>query len=83
MLRSFVGLVSLPRVLWHLKAPFTLVCLNKLVILRMCGEMKVNVAHFLLLMFVCGVACLVLYCIWYLNLCSILGGNLLCYAADG
>jgi len=37
-----VGLVSLPRVLWHLKGTFTLVCLNKLVILLMCGEMKVR-----------------------------------------
>jgi len=32
----------------HLKAILTLVCLNRLVILRMCGEVKVKVAHFAL-----------------------------------
>jgi len=42
-------------VLWHLNAIFMFVFLNRFVILRMCGEMKVNVTHFLFLfMFVCG-----------------------------
>jgi hypothetical protein len=35
-------------VLWHLKAILRLVCLNRLVILHMCGEKKVKVAHFVL-----------------------------------
>ena len=43
---SFGGLISLPMVLWHLNATFTFVFLNKSVILRICGEMKVNVALF-------------------------------------
>jgi len=33
-------------VLLDLKAILTLVCLNRLVTLRMCGEVKVKVAHF-------------------------------------
>jgi hypothetical protein len=57
-------LVTLHIVLWHLKATFTLVFLNKFVILRMCFEVKVKVAHFLLLsVLVGGVACFVLFSI--------------------
>jgi len=51
-------------VLWHLNAIFTFVFLNKFVILHMCGEMKVNVAHFYVSVHVCVlwcVFCLLLY----------------------
>jgi len=57
MLRSFRGLVSLPTVLRHPNAISTLVCLNRSVTLRMCGEMKVNAANFLLFLLVCCVVC--------------------------
>ena len=44
-------------VLLHLKAILTLVGLKRLVILRMCGEVKVKVAHFVLFsVLVVGVA---------------------------
>ena len=42
--------MSCARVLLHLKAILTFVCLNRLVILCMCGEVKVKVADFV---FVC------------------------------
>ena len=38
--------MSCAMVLLDLKAILTLVCLNRLVILRMCGEVKGKVAHF-------------------------------------
>jgi len=54
--------------LLDLQAILTLVCLNRLVILRMCGEAKVKVAHFgLLSVFVGGVARVILRCIIFFN----------------
>jgi len=45
------------------------VCLNRLVILRMCGQVKVNVAHYgLLSVLVGGVVHVILCCISYFNL---------------
>ena len=38
--------MSCAMVLLDLKVILMLVCLNRLVILRMCGEVKVKVAHF-------------------------------------
>ena len=56
-------------VLLDLKAIITFVCLNRLVILRMCGEVKVKVAHFgLFSVLVGGVARSVLCCICCFNL---------------
>jgi hypothetical protein len=61
--------VSCAMVSLDLKAILTLVCLNRLVILRMCGEVKVKVAYFRLFsMFVEGVVRVVLCCIWCFNL---------------
>ena len=55
--------MSRAMVLLHLKAISTLACLNRLVILRVCGEVTVKVAHFVLFpAFVGGVA--FLCCIW-------------------
>ena len=51
-------------VLLDMKAIITFVCLNRLVILRMCGEVKVKVAQFgLLSVFVGGVSRVILCCI--------------------
>jgi hypothetical protein len=53
--------------LFDLKAILTLVCLNRLVILRMCGEVKGKVAHFGLFSFLvvgCGAHCSVLYLVF-------------------
>ena len=57
-------------VLLDLKAILTLVCLKMLVILRMCGEVKVKVAHFALFSVLVGggVARLIPCCIWCFNL---------------
>ena len=67
----------------HLNAIFMFVFLNRFVILHMCGEMKVNVAHFLFLfMFVCGAVCFVFCFIWRLSFCNIVGGRLLRYAVQ-
>ena len=53
------GFVSHAMVL-HLKAILTLVCLNRLVTLHMCGKVKVKVAHFVLFpVFMGGAACVV------------------------
>jgi len=61
--------VSCSVLLLDLKAIITFVCLNRLVILRMCGEVKVKVAHFgLLSVFVGGMARVILCSIWCLNL---------------
>ena len=51
-------------ILLDLKAILTLVCLNRLVILRMCGEVKVKVAHFGLLSVLVGVWC-ALFCVLF------------------
>ena len=76
------GFVRCAIVLWHLKAILRLVCLNRLVILRMFGEKKVKVAHFLLFffVFVIGVACIILYCICRFSLCIRVAGKLLVLA---
>jgi hypothetical protein len=51
-------------VLLHLKAILTLVCLNRLVILHMCGTIKVKVAHSVLFpAYVGSIACVILCCI--------------------
>jgi hypothetical protein len=61
--------VSCAMVLLNLTAILTLVCLNRLVILRMCGEVQVKVAHFgLFSVLVGGVVRVVLCCIWCFNL---------------
>jgi len=73
--------VSRAVVLLHLKAILTLVCLNRFVILRICGEVKVKVAHFVLFpAFVRGVACFILCCIWCFSLWSRVVRNLLFFA---
>ena len=73
--------MSRATVLLHLKAILTLVCLNRLVTLRMCGEVKVTVAHFMLFpALVGGVACILLCCIWCFRLWSRVVGNLLFFA---
>ena len=52
---SFLGLVMLAVVLWHLNAILPFVFLSVLVTLRICGEMYVNVAHLLFFfMLVCS-----------------------------
>ena len=71
--------MSRAMVLLHLKAILTLI--NRLVILRMYGEVKVKVAHFALSSaFVGGVACIILCCIWCFSLWSRVVGNLLFFA---
>jgi hypothetical protein len=61
--------VSCAMVLLDLKAILSLVCLNRLVILHICGEVKVKVAHFgLFSMLVGGVAHVILCYIWCFNL---------------
>ena len=73
--------MSRAKALLHLKAILTLVCLNRLVILHMCGEVEVKVAHFVLFpVFVGGVACIILCCIWCFSLWSKVIGNLLFFA---
>ena len=52
-------------VLLHLKAISTLVCLNRLVILLVCGEVTVKVAHFVLFPAFVG-GCSVHYSVLYL-----------------
>jgi len=49
----------------NLKAILTFVCLNTLVILHMCGEVKVKVAHFVSFPAFVG-GCSVHYCVLYL-----------------
>ena len=65
-------------VLRHLYAILMFVFLNILVTLRICGEMYVNVAHFLFLLS-CGAGCSVLCSIWCLSLCIIAGGKPFCW----
>ena len=65
-------------VLRHLYAILMFVFLNMLVTLRICGEMYVNVAHFLFLLS-CGAGCSVLCSIWCLSLCIIAGGKPFCW----
>jgi hypothetical protein len=80
-LRSGSDFVSDAVVLWHLKVILRLVCLNRLVILRMCGEEKVKVAHFILLfVFVGGAARIILCCICRFNLRIRVAGKLLALA---
>ena len=68
-------------VLFHLKVILTLVCLNRLVTLRLCGEVKVKVAHFVLFpAFVGSVLCIILCCIWCFGLWSRVVGNVLFFA---
>jgi len=56
-------------VLLHLKVILMLVCLNRLVILRMCGEVKVKVAHSgLFSVLVGGAARVILCCMWCFSL---------------
>ena len=56
-------------VLLDLKVILMLVCLNRLVILRMCEEVKVKFAHFGLFSVLVGcVVRSVLCCIWCFNL---------------
>jgi hypothetical protein len=43
-----VGFKSSAMVLWHLKAILMSVCLKKLVIFLICGDVFVKVAHFFL-----------------------------------
>ena len=65
-------------VLLHLKAIVTLVWLNRSVIFRMCGKVKVKVAHFVLFsVLVGGVVCFILCCIWCFSLWRRVVGNLL------
>ena len=67
-------------VLLDLKAILNLVCLNRLVILRICREVKVKVAQFgLFSVLVRGVARIILRCIWWFNLWRVVG-NLLFFA---
>ena len=49
----------------HLKAILTLVCLNRLVILRMCGEVKVKIAYFVLFPAFLGCSVHYLFCVVY------------------
>jgi len=73
--------VSRAMVLLHLKAILTLVCLNRLVILRMCGNDKGEGCPFCVISSVCGgVACIILCCIWCFSLWSRVVGNLLFFA---
>ena len=61
--------MSCAMVLFDLKAILSLVCLKRLVIQRMHGEVKVKVAHFgLFSVLVEGVARVILFCIWCFNL---------------
>jgi len=54
------------------------VCLNKLVIFRMCGEEKVKVAHFVLFsVFLVGGGIVILCCICSFSFCSRVVGKLL------
>ena len=56
-------------VLLHLKAIFMLVCLKKLVIFLICGDVYVNVVHFVLcLEMVGGVGWVSFFCILCLRL---------------
>jgi len=78
--------VSRAMVLLHLKAILTLVCLKKLVIFRICGEVNVKVAHFVLFpAFVPGVTCIILCSTWCFSLWGRVFGNLLffCNVEDG
>jgi len=78
---SLGGLMILAVVFRHLKAIITFVFLNMFVTLRICGEMCVNVAHLLFLfVLVCSVVCFVLYFIWCLSFCIIVGGKPLRWA---
>jgi len=68
--------VSHAMVLLHLKAILTLACLNRLMILHMCVEVKVKVAHFVLFpAYVGGVACIILFCIQCFSLWIRVFGN--------
>ena len=66
-------------VLRHLYAILMFVFLNMLVTFLICGEMLVNVAHFLFLLS-CGVGRSVLCSIWCLSLCITVGGKPFCWA---
>ena len=73
--------MSCAMVLLDLKAILTLVCLNRLVILCLCMEVKVKVAHFgLFSVLVEGVARIILCCIWCFNLLRRVVENLLFFA---
>ena len=61
-------------VLRHLNAVFTFVFLNRFIILRACGEIKMNVPHFsFLFMFVCGAVCFDFCFVCRLGFCNIVG----------
>ena len=60
---SLGGFIRLAKVLRHLYVILMFVFLNKFVILRICGEMYVKVAHFLFFLS-CGEVCFVLCSIW-------------------
>jgi len=66
-------------VLQHLYVILMSVFLNKFVILRICGEMYVKVAHFLFFLSH-GEMRFVLCSIWCLSLCIIAGGKPFCWA---
>jgi len=69
--------VSCATVLLHLYLILTFVCLNKLVIFRLCGEEKVKVAHFVLFsVFLVGGGVVILCCIRCFSFCSRLVGKL-------
>jgi len=71
--------MRLAMVLRHLYGILMFVFLNKFVILRICGEMYVKVAH-LLFFLSCGEVCFVLCSIWCLSLCIIAVGKPFCWA---
>jgi hypothetical protein len=63
------GFVSCEIVLLHLKAIFTLVCLKRMVIFLMCGEVYMKVAHFVSFPVVVGsfgwviLCCILCFCL--------------------
>ena len=64
--------------LLHLNAIFTLVCLKRFVIFLICGDIYANVVHLVLLLGPMGSAVRdIFYCIYCLNLITMLWGN--CY----
>ena len=71
---SLGGFIRLAMVLRHLYVIFMSVFLNKFVILLICGEMYVKVAHFLFFLSF-GEVCFVLCSVWCLSLCIIAGGK--------
>ena len=61
-------------ILRHLNAIFTFVFLNRFVFLRVCWDIRVNVAPFFVFVHVC-VWCCVFCLLWRLYFCNILGGK--------